>query len=431
MNDVFQLVINPENKDQYRLDGVWENFEIKNIKLKVKSLLGIKIKVGRKIIWSKFGPVIKNKKGYFAFFSQSLNNISAIEQWLKMNKAKNFNEFEDALKLLGIPRFNIVYADREDNIFYMSNARLSVRDSSINWRNLVIGDTSSLILDKYHPYEDLPKLLNPPSGYLFNTNNSPFNSTSKEYNLVEEDFHPTFSYREKENNRSLRFMEMIKDYDKVNFDEFKVLKYDQKYPDSLVYVGNIDKIFSIETDNEKLTDIHKIIKNWDKKGGYKNLGAAQWSLFYSFILDLLSDNNLKVTDEIPIALFDEALLQTKKHLIKYFGRLDILLGDLQKHVRGDISLPISGLIDMIAPTYVTKYKEGKFKSVSGESYIMLVKYSDFNVEIETVLPYGNSNNPSSPHFTDQMRMYIDKKTKTMTLDRESIYKNATSVYNPN
>lgn len=431
MNDVFQLVINPENKDQYRLDGVWENFEIKKIKLKVKSLLGIKIKVGRKIIWSKFGPVIKNKKGYFAFFSQSLNNISAIEQWLKMNKAKNFNEFEDALKLLGIPRFNIVYADREDNIFYMSNARLSVRDSSINWRNLVIGDTSSLILDKYHPYEDLPKLLNPPSGYLFNTNNSPFNSTSKEYNLVEEDFNPTFSYREKENNRSLRFMEMIKDYDKVNFDEFKVLKYDQKYPDSLAYVGNIDKIFSIETDNEKLTDIHKIIKNWDKKGGYKNLGAAQWSLFYSFILELLSDNNLKVTDEIPIALFDEALLQTKKHLIKYFGRLDILLGDLQKHVRGDISLPISGLIDMIAPTYVTKYKEGKFKSVSGESYIMLVKYSDFNVEIETVLPYGNSNNPSSPHFTDQMRMYIDKKTKTMTLDRESIYKNATSVYNPN
>lgn len=431
MNDVFQLVINPENKDQYRLDGVWENFEIKKIKLKVKSLLGIKIKVGRKIIWSKFGPVIKNKKGYFAFFSQSLNNISAIEQWLKMNKAKNFNEFEDALKLLGIPRFNIVYADREDNIFYMSNARLSVRDSSINWRNLVIGDTSSLILDKYHPYEDLPKLLNPPSGYLFNTNNSPFNSTSKEYNLIEEDFNPTFSYREKENNRSLRFMEMIKDYDKVNFDEFKVLKYDQKYPDSLVYVGNIDKIFSIETDNENLTDIHKIIKNWDKKGGYKNLGAAQWSLFYSFILDLLSDNNLKVTDEIPIALFDEALLQTKKHLIKYFGRLDILLGDLQKHVRGDISLPISGLIDMIAPTYVTKYKGGKFKSVSGESYIMLVKYSDFNVEIETVLPYGNSNNPSSPHFTDQMRMYIDKKTKTMTLDRESIYKNATSVYNPN
>jgi len=431
MNDVFQLVINPKNKNQYKLDGRWEDFEIKKIKLKVKSLLGVKIKVGRNIIWSKFGPVIKNKKGYFAFFSQSLNNISAIEQWLKMNKAKNFDEFEDALKLLGIPRFNIVYADRDDNIFYMSNARLSVRDESINWRNLVIGDTSSIILNDYHPYEDLPKLLNPPSGYLFNTNNSPFNSTTKEYNLLEENYSSTFSYKEKENNRSLRFMEIIKDYDKLSFDNFKVIKYDQQYPDSLAYVGNIAKIFNFDTDDDTLNDILNIIKNWDKKGSYNNLGAAHWSLFYRFILELLSENDLKVTDEIPIKLFNKALQKTRKHLTKYFGKVDILLGDLQRHTRGEISLPVSGLIDMIAPTYVTKYKDGTYRSVSGESYIMLVKYSDSNIEIETVVPYGNSNDPLSPHYTDQMKLYIDKKTKSMTLDRETIYKNAASIYNPN
>ena len=431
MNDVFQLVINPKNKNQYKLDGRWEDFEIKKIKLKVKSLLGVKIKVGRNIIWSKFGPVIKNKKGYFAFFSQSLNNISAIEQWLKMNKAKNFDEFEDALKLLGIPRFNIVYADRDDNIFYMSNARLSVRDESINWRNLVIGDTSSIILNDYHPYEDLPKLLNPPSGYLFNTNNSPFNSTKKEYNLLEENYSSTFSYKEKENNRSLRFMEIIKDYDKLSFDNFKVIKYDQQYPDSLAYVGNIAKIFNFDTDDDTLNDILNIIKNWDKKGSYNNLGAAHWSLFYRFILELLSENDLKVTDEIPIKLFNKALQKTRKHLTKYFGKVDILLGDLQRHTRGELSLPVSGLIDMIAPTYVTKYKDGTYRSVSGESYIMLVKYSDSNIEIETVVPYGNSNDPLSPHYTDQMKLYIDKKTKSMTLDRETIYKNAASIYNPN
>ena len=431
MNDVFQLVINPKNKNQYKLDGIWENFEIKNIKLKVKSILGLNIKVKRKIIWSKFGPVIKNKKGYFAFFSQSLNNISAIEQWLKMNKAANFNEFEEALKLLGIPRFNIVYADREDNIFYMSNARLSVRDNSINWRNLVIGDTSSLILNKYHPYYDLPKLLNPPSGYIFNTNNSPFNSTSKEYNLIEEDYNSTFSFREKENNRSLRFMEIIKDYDKVNFDDFKKIKYDQKYPDSLAYVGNINKIFTLNVQDENLSDVHNLIKNWDKGGSYDNLGAAQWSLFYRFILDILSENNLKVTDEISITFFEDALSKTKKHLQKYFNRIDIVLGDLQKHVRGDVVLPVSGLIDMIAPTYVIENDNGTFRSVSGESYIMLVQYSDSGVEIETVLPYGNSNNNKSPHYTDQMKLYINKKTKKMTLDKDKIYNEAESIYNPN
>ena len=431
MNDIFQLIVNPKNKNQYRLDGEWKNFEVKDIKLKVKIILGIKVKIKRKVIWSDFGPVIKNKKGHFAFFSQSLNNISAIEQWLKMNKAKSFSEFEEALKLLGIPRFNIVYADRDDNIFYMSNARLSVRDSSIDWRELVIGDVSSLILKNYHPYEDLPKILNPPSGYLFNTNNSPFNATSKEYNLLEDDYNSSFSFREKENNRSLRFMEMIEDYDKVSFDDFKVIKYDQKYPDSIAFIGNISEIFSLNFENEDVVDIHNLITKWDRRGNYDNLGAAQWSLFYDNILRILDKNDIEVTDTIPEKYFIEGLRETKKYLIKNFGRVDILLGDLQKHVRGDIELPVSGLIDMIAPTYVVSYKDGKYRSVSGESYIMLVKYSKSDVEIETVLPYGNSNDSSSPHYTDQMSLYVDKKTKSMTLDKDKIYRDAVRVYNPN
>ena len=90
-----------------------------------------------------------------------------------------------------------------------------------------------------------------------------------------------------------------------------------------------------------------------------------------------------------------------------------------------------GLIDMIAPTYVVSRKDGTYRSVSGESYIMLVKYSKSGVEIETVLPYGNSNDPTSPHYTDQMRMYVDKKTKSMSLDRKVVYDNALRVYNPN
>ncbi len=430
MNDIFQLIINPDNKYQYKLDGKWKNFEIKNIKIKVKAFLGLKLNIRRKVIWSEFGPVIKNKKGYFAFFSQSLNNISAIEQWLKMNKATSFSEFEEALKLLGIPRFNIVYADRDDNIFYMSNARLSIRDQSKNWRKLLMGDSSSLILNDYHPYDDLPKLINPKSGYIFNTNNSPFNSTSEEYNLVESDFNPTFSFKEKENNRSLRFMDLIDEYNKINYNDFKRIKYDQKYPDSIAFIGNINNIFNINLDNEDIIDIHNIIKNWNKEGDYNNLGAAQWSMFYTNMLDILSKNNIKISDSIPEIFFIEALRKSKKYLIKNFGRLEVLLGELQRHVRGDISLPVSGLIDMIAPTYVVSYKNGTFRSISGESYIMLVKYSESNVEIETVLPYGNSNNPSSPHYSDQMEMYINKKTKNMSLEKDKVYKDAVRVYNP-
>ena len=432
MNDIYQLSVNPKNKLEYKIDGSWKKFEVNDIKIKVKVFLGLKINIKRKILWSDFGPVIKNKKGHFAFFSQSLKNISAVEQWLKMNKAKNFKEFESALKLLGIPRFNIVYGDRDDNIFYMSNARLSVRDQGIDWKKLVIGDTSSLILDKYHPYEDLPKILNPSSGYLFNTNNSPFNATRKDLNLLEENYNKSFNFKEKENNRSQRFMDLISEFDKINYSDFKKIKYDQKYPDSIFFIGNISEIFTFKKDKfSGLEDILTLIQNWNREGDYGNLGAAQWSMYYSFIGKILKENNLEVEDDISDDLHKEALTQAKKYILKYFGKLDILLGDLQRHTRGEKDLPVSGMIDMIAPSYVVDYKDGRLRSVSGESYIMLVKYGKDDLEIETILPYGNSNNKDSSHFTDQMEMYVDKKLKSMTLDKKKIFEEAVRIYNPN
>ena len=154
-------------------------------------------------------------------------------------------------------------------------------------------------------------------------------------------------------------------------------------------------------------------------------------MYYSFIGKILKENNLEVEDDISDDLHKEALTQAKKYILKYFGKLDILLGDLQRHTRGEKDLPVSGMIDMIAPSYVVDYKDGRLRSVSGESYIMLVKYGKDDLEIETILPYGNSNNKDSSHYTDQMEMYVDKKLKSMTLDKKKIFEEAVRIYNPN
>jgi len=77
------------------------------------------------------------------------------------------------------------------------------------------------------------------------------------------------------------------------------------------------------------------------------------------------------------------------------------------------------------------YKEGKVRVVSGESYIELVRFTDKGPEIESVISYGSSDHPESPHYSDQMEMYAAFKTKKMTLDRDYIYANAKRIYHPN
>ena len=429
--DVFELQINPKNKNQYLLDNNWLNFEESKAKLKVKLKIGLTIPIKKELLWCKYGPAIRNDSGVFAFHLNALENISAIDQWYHMNKSSSYNQFMQSLNIMGIPRFNIVYADRNDNIYYVSNAQLPVRDSAYNWRQVLPGNTTRTITKDYHKLNELPQLLNPTNGYIFNTNNSPFNCSHPEDNPNKKEYPLSFSFTETHNNRSLRFEELIKSMDKVSYQDFLNIKYDQQYPDSIFCPFEINDIFSYESSNySHLQDLIDIIQNWDRKADTNNLGAAQWFMYYKYLNKNIRKSPLKLDSPVPEKIIVKSLVSTKEYFLKNFKSLNVVLGDFQKHVRGNVELAVPGLIDMIAATSTTNYKDGKVKAISGDSYIMLVRYSKEGVEIESVLPYGISTHTNSPHFTDQMSLYVSHRRKKMSLDKELIYNNSVRVYHP-
>ena len=429
--DVFQLQMNPKNKNQYLLDNRWVDLERSKAKLKVKLKSGITIPIRKELLWSKYGPTIRNDSGVFSFHLNALENISSIDQWYQMNKSSNYDEFMKALSIMGIPRFNIIYADKQDNIYYVSNAQLPVRDTSYNWLGVLPGNTTKTIVNDYHKLNELPQLLNPSHGYLFNTNNSPFNCAHIEDNPNEQDYPSTFSFREKLNNRSLRFEELIDKFDKVSYQDFIDIKYDQEYPKTIFCPFEINDIFSYHpSDYPDLKELIDIIQNWDRKADVKSKGAAQWFVYYKTLNKSIRKTNHKLDSPVPKELIINALKKTKEYFVNNFGSLEVALEDFQKHVRGDVELAVPGLVDMIAAISTRSYKDGKVKAVSGDSYIMLVRYSKDEVEIETVLPYGVSTHTDSPHYTDQMSLYVNHKRKKMSLNKEIIMKNAVKVYHP-
>ena len=160
------------------------------------------------------------------------------------------------------------------------------------------------------------------------------------------------------------------------------------------------------------------------------MGAAQWSIYYKTLIKKAQKYSLYGADKLEDSVVLETLNDSKTHLLEHFGKLDITLGEQQFHVRGEKKVPVPGLVDMIAAMTTEPYKDGTVKAVSGESYIMLARYSENGVELETVLPYGESCNPESPYFTDQMECYVNHTLKEMTLDKELIYRDAVKVYHP-
>jgi acyl-homoserine-lactone acylase len=428
--DVFKLRM-VDNK-KYIVDG--EEYELEKLKAKIHiKILGIPIKINRKYFKSIYGPTLKNKLGYYSIRTPTFFNVRALEQWWRMGKSKNFTEFYNTLKMKQIPGFNIGYADKYDTIFYISNGIIPKRAEGFNWKGIVPGDTKKTLWTDYYDIEDLPQVIQPKAGFIYDANHSPFKSTSAEENPKEEDYSERMGYETYDNNRSTRLIELIESYDKISYEDFKDIKYDNSFPTKFNYsFMDISVIENLTIDpNNDLFEILDIIQKWNRKTDIYSQGAGVYGvLYYQLIRNYRNEiqtNNNTVSEETLLS----AMVDTNSYLIDNFGSINITLGDFQKLVRGDKELPIWGLPDVITAMSSKPYKDGKREVNQGESYIGLVRFNERGPILESVISYGNSDNPNSDHYTDQMELYSKFKTKKMTFDKENIYREAKSIYNPN
>jgi acyl-homoserine-lactone acylase len=424
--DVYQLEMNPKNKLQYKFDGKWETLEAKTASLKVK-VAGVIVPLGKKAYWSKYGPTIITPRGVFSIRMPAQMDIRGLEQWYAFNKAKNFTEFKSALNMLAIPGYNIVYADRYDTIFYISNGRIPVRDKSYNWKTTLPGNTSKTLWTDLHPLSNLPQVLQPKSGYVYNTNHSPFHSTEGTDNPLVKDI--TMGYETMENNRSMRFDELIQPLNKVSYEDFKRIKFDRQFPSSFYFPSKIDSVFLLNSNEfPDIADIITQLNNWNKNSDAESIGAGTF-----FFVQAAANKNKALylqNKSISKTLAAQLLREAKQTMLKDFGKTNIALGEVQKLVRGTKEIPLPGLPDVLAPMYSVPYKDGKWKGNQGDAYIELVRFTKDGPQIESLNVYGASAKKDSPHYTDQMEMFTRQQTKKMTLNKAEVYKNAKSIYHP-
>ena len=427
--DVFALEMHPKKKLQYKVDNEYYKLEQKEAQLSFK-LLGIPLSIKKKYYESIYGPTLKNKSGFYAVRTGALFEIRALEQWWRMNKAHDFSSFYKALQMKALPGYNIGYADKNDTIFYISNGLIPKRAKGYNWSGVVPGNTKKTLWTDYYEIEELPQVIQPKSGYVYNANHSPFRSSAEEDNPKAENYNQNMGFEKYDNNRSTRLKTLIDQFDKLDYQDFKRIKYDHQYPKPFHFNWmNINYLDRLDSRNyPEVASLIEQLQNWDRKAEPNSIGAGVFAVFYNELRPFY--NTLPEPKIFPPALLIEALKNTKKYLLKYFNTLDVPLGSYQKLVRGEKEIPIFGLPDVITAMASKPHKDGKVKVVSGESYIELVQFTPEGVKIESVISYGSSDHPDSPHFNDQMELYAQFKTKKMSLDKKTVYSEAKTIYHP-
>ena len=428
--DIFQLEMVKKSKRKYYFDN--QVLKLKKYRGKAFiNILGIPIRVSRKYYSSVYGPTLKNKTGFFSVRTGSLFKIRALEQWWKMNKATSFDEFYSILEMNEIPGYNIGYADKDDNIFYISNGLIPIRNDKFKWTGVLPGNTSETLWTDYYKTHELPQVINPKSGYIYNANHSPFLSTSIDENPNPQDFASNMGFETFNNNRSTRIFELVESHKSIDYETFKKIKYDNKFPTPFNYnFMDVNKIMEMKPDDyPEIADLIKQIQNWDRSTDAASTGAGAYAMFYYTLADKYFYKSY-YDRNFSKSLIADCLVEVKKRMKKYFNSTIIKLGDFQKLVRGDKEMPIFGMPDVITAMNASKYKDGKVQVTHGESYIQLVKFSSKGTQIESIISYGSSDNKESPHYNDQMEKYSKFQTKKMSFDRDWVLKNSRRIYNP-
>ena len=129
------------------------------------------------------------------------------------------------------------------------------------------------------------------------------------------------------------------------------MKYDLQLPDSLHYFIDMNPLMRLtNTGEEELDRLLKIIQQWDRKADTLSVGAAQFGIVYDRIR--FKHRNRKEHYYLPEEQeYIDALRYAYDYLIKHFGKLDVKVGEIQRHVRGDVDLPLSGMPDVLAAMY--------------------------------------------------------------------------------
>ena len=424
--DVYLLEINPENANQYRFDGEWLDLEFRAAPITVNLFGRLNWTVKEEVAWSVYGPVLGMPHGTYALRYAGQGHAVIFEQLYRMNKARNFQEWQDALRMPGLPMFNVGYADREGNIYYLYNGLLPRRAEGYDWSQYLPGNTSETLWTEYLPFEELPQVLNPASGFIQNCNSTPYSTTLGPENPQPDQFSTTLGIETELTNRARRALELFGSDPEITEQDFYTYKFDVTYSLEGDMPQYIQKMLAAplpqDADVQAALDV---IRAWDMR-------ATPDSTSTGLIVWTLQSLGFPRPDEIEPVALAQAFVNTLDTFKRAHGRVDVPWSEVNRLRRGNLDLGLGGGPDLLHAINGEQLDDGRLRGRQGDSYVALVTWdSNGHVYSRSIHQYGSATlDEESPHYADQAPLFAERQLKPVWLDEADIRAHLKREYRP-
>ncbi len=430
--DFYRLTV---EKDQYVFDGTLRPFERETRTLQVRqpdgSLRAERLDVRRSV----HGPVVFDENGVtIAMRVAGLDRPKMLEQWFRMGEARSLQEFQSALRMMSVPMWHANYADDQRHIMFVFDGlvpRRRVRDFQY-WSGVVPGDTSETLWTDYLSFDELPKSVDPSSGWHQNANEPPWLMTLPRLDRAKFPAYIAPSGDALPQMRTLRSLRMITEDQKISYEQLLAKKHSTR-------MELADRVLPDLLEASRDTDAGRVLAKWDRHTDVDSRGAVLFQLFVDRYFSGASGGmaarlRVRYDPERPLdsahGLADtasavSALSAAADECLRRYGALDVKWGDVFRFASGKADLPGnggpggSGLFRTVA---FTRREGDRFYAASGETIVCAVEFARAQ-RAECLLGYGNATQPGSPHLEDQLPLMVQKKLLPVRREKKDIEAN--------
>ena len=444
--DVYELTLAEGGIDAgYVFDDEVMPFETSTVTIRVKNEDGSFSEEDLMMRWSVHGPVFAHDaRGALAVRVAGLDQPGLLDQYLAMNRAKNLAEFESASSRLQMPMFTTMYADREGHVMHLFGGRVPVRpqDKDFAWDGIVPGDTSETLWTESYAYEQLPKVIDPASGWLQNANDPPWTTTFPR--ALDPDAFPKYTaprfmhFRAQQSAQLLA--EGLQDDGVMTFQEFEDAKHSTEMEWAVRIVDDLETAVA-EYGDSKAREAMAVLSAWDRQA----LAASRGAVLFAAFVDRLGSRtdswsatpwNASHATSTPDGLSDPAaaaalLSQAAQDVEAAHGSLDVAWGDVYRLQVGEHDHPASGASGGLGVFRVLGFAPAddgsiRQRAVQGDSYVAIVEFSD-PPRARALLSYGNHSQPGSPHVGDQLELLARQELRPVWRERADVEARTTAA----
>jgi acyl-homoserine lactone acylase PvdQ len=396
---------------------------------------------------SHHGPIVREVNGKWVAIRLMQEHIKALEQSFLRTKAKDYKSYLETMELKANSSNNTIFVDADGDIAYFHGNFIPKRDTKFDWTRPVDGSNPATEWQGLLTIDETPHLLNPKSGWLYNSNNWPWSAAGPSSPKKED--YPVYVESGGESARGLHAVRVLQDKKDFTLDSLIAAAYDSYLTWFEKPIPALIKAWDAAPDTNPLkartAQQIALLRNWDLRWSVNSVPTSL-AIFWADQARRAGGGGRggAAIEDAPADQLLAALVSASDQLTRDFGTWKTPWGDINRFQRlnDDIvphfddkgaSIPVgfpSATWGSLASFGARVYPgTKKWYGTSGNSFVAVVEFGK-TVRAKAVTAGGESGDPASPHFNDEAQRYATGALRDVYYYRSQLQGHTQREYHP-